>query len=88
MLPDSDWQVVGVFDWQHASILPAFLLAGVPERLQNYGDPILQSMTRFSLPENLDALDETEQSRAKELYHRYLVHYHCVKNTGDPNESH
>jgi hypothetical protein len=38
-------------------------------------------MTPPSLPENLDDLDETEQNRAKELYHRRLVHYHYVKST-------
>ena len=86
--PDSNWQVVGLFDWQHASILPSFLLAGVPERLQNYDDPISQSMTRPLLPENLDDLDETEQSRAKELYRCRLVHYHYVKNTEEYNKLH
>jgi hypothetical protein len=27
---DSGWQVVSLLDWQHASIMPPFLLAGVP----------------------------------------------------------
>jgi hypothetical protein len=36
----------------------------------------------------LDDLDETEQSRAKELYHRRLVHYHYVKNAEECNELH
>ena len=86
--PDSDWHVVGLLDWQHASILPPFLLAGVPERLQNYDDPISQSMARPSLPENLDDLDKTEKSRAKEIYHRRLVHYHYVKSTEGCNKLH
>ncbi|KAF8637446.1 hypothetical protein AX17_002811 [Amanita inopinata Kibby_2008] len=54
----------------------------------NYDDPISQSMTLHLLPENLDELDETEQSRAKELYHRHLVHYHYVKHTEECNELH
>jgi len=37
---DSGWQVVSLLDWQHASILPPFLLAGVPQRLQNHDDPV------------------------------------------------
>ncbi|THH18002.1 hypothetical protein EW146_g2913 [Bondarzewia mesenterica] len=86
--PDSNWQVVGMLDWQHASILPPFLLAGIPERLQNYDDPISQRLTQPSLPENLDDLDEAEQSRAKELYRRRLVHYHYVKKTEECNELH
>ncbi|KAJ7261751.1 protein kinase subdomain-containing protein PKL/CAK/Fmp29 [Mycena haematopus] len=86
--PDSNWQIVCLFDWQHASILPSFLLAGVPDRIQNYGDPVSESMTRPSLPVNLDDLTESKQSRAKELYRRRLVHYHYVKNTEEYNKPH
>ena len=38
--PDFNWQVIDQLDSQHASILPSFLLSGVPDRLQNYDDPI------------------------------------------------
>jgi Phosphotransferase enzyme family len=86
--PNSNWQVVGLLDWQHASILPPFLLAGIPQRLQNYDDPISQSMTPPSLPENFDELDKTEQTEAEEVYRRRLVHYHYVKNTEEYNELH
>ena len=88
--PDSDskWQVVGLLDWQHTPILPAFLLAGVPQRLQNYDDPVSQAMTWPSLPENLEDLGDAERIREKELYHRRLVHYHYVKSTAECNELH
>src|SRR5579863_3013297 len=86
--PDSNLHVVGLFDWQHTSILPPFLPAGIPERLQNYDDPVSQSMTRPSLPENLDDLNEIEQSCEKELYRRRFVHYHYVKNTEECNARH
>ncbi|KZT03136.1 uncharacterized protein LAESUDRAFT_762129 [Laetiporus sulphureus 93-53] len=59
-----------------------------PSNIINYDDPISQFMTRPSLPENLDDLDETQQSREKELYRRRLVHYHYVKNTEEYNELH
>ena len=86
--PDSDLQVVSVLDWQHASILPTFLLAGIPQRLQNYDDRISQSMTRPSLPENFDDLEEAAQSYAKELHRRRLVHYHYVNSTEECNKVH
>ncbi|KAG6840035.1 hypothetical protein C0991_009463, partial [Blastosporella zonata] len=87
--PDSNWQGVGLLDWQHASIiLPPFLLAGVPERLQNYDDPILQSMAPSSLPETFHELDETNQSRGEELYRHRLVYYHYLKNTEEGNKLH
>jgi hypothetical protein len=86
--PGSDWKIVGLLDWQHTSILPLLLPAGVPKRIQNHGDPASQLMTRPSLPENFGDLKEQEQSRAKELYLRRLIHYHYVKNTEELNKHH
>jgi hypothetical protein len=62
--PDSDCQVVGLLDWKQASILPTFLLAGVPLRLQNYDDPVSQSMTPPSPPEDLDELEGPERTQS------------------------
>jgi len=31
-------KIVGLLDWQHTSILPPFLFAGIPGRLWNYDD--------------------------------------------------
>ena len=86
--PDSKLHVVGLIDWQHTSILPLFLLAGIPRQLQNYNDTGSQSMERPSLPEELDSLDETHRSGVIELYRRRLIHYHYVKNTEKYNEPH
>jgi hypothetical protein len=86
--PDSNLHVVGLIDWQHTSILPLFLLAGIPQQLQNYADIGSQSMTWPSLLEKLDDLDENQQSREMELYRRRLVHYHYVKNTEEYNKLH
>lgn len=86
--PDSDCQVVGLLDWQHASILPMFLLAGIPERLQNYDDAVSQSMTLPSLPEDFNELDGTERARAEEAYRDRLVHYYYVTSTEECNKLH
>lgn len=83
--PDSDCKVVGLIDWQHASILPMFLLAGVPQRLQNHDDGVSQSMTPPSLPENLD---EAERASEEYRYRRRLVHYHYVTSTEECNQLH
>jgi hypothetical protein len=85
---DSGWQVVSLLDWQHASILPTFFLAGVPQRLQNHDDPVSESMTPPLLPENFDELDETERTNAEEVYRRRLVHYHYVQYTEECNKLH
>ncbi|CAA7263328.1 unnamed protein product [Cyclocybe aegerita] len=81
-------KIVGLLDWQHASILPPFLLAGIPGRLQNYDDPVSQALVPPSLPANMDELDPSEQSHAIGLYHRRLAHFHYVKNTEAYNKLH
>ncbi|KAG5349713.1 hypothetical protein C0989_002211 [Termitomyces sp. Mn162] len=84
----NELKIVSLLDWQHASILPLFLLAGIPGRLQNYDDPVSQALVHPSLPANIDELDESEQSHAMQLYHRRLVHFHYVKNTEEYNKLH
>ncbi|KAF8961537.1 protein kinase subdomain-containing protein PKL CAK Fmp29 [Flammula alnicola] len=87
--PDSSsYVVVGLIDWQHTSILPLSLHAGIPQWLQNYDDVGWQSMTPPLMPEKLDDLDETQQRREMELYRRRLVHYHYVNNTEKYNMLH
>ena len=81
-------KIVGLLDWQHASILPAFLFPGIPGRLQNYDDPVSQALTPPSLPANMDELDQSEQSHAMGLYHRRLVHLHYVMSTEQYNKLH
>ena len=81
-------KIVSLLDWQHASIPPLFLLAGIPGRLQNYDDPVSQALIPPSLPANMDELDESEQSCAMGLYHRRFVHFHYVKNTEKYNKLH
>lgn len=85
---DFNLHIISLIDWQHTSILPLFLLADIPQRLQYYDDPISQSMTRPSLPENFDDLDKTKQSQEMELYCRRLIQYHYVKNTEEYNKLH
>lgn len=81
-------KIAGLLDWQHASILPLPLLAGIPGRLQNYDDPVSQALVPPSLPANMDELDQSEQRDEMGLYHSRLVHFHYVKNTEEYNKPH
>ncbi|KAI5887013.1 kinase-like protein [Schizophyllum commune H4-8] len=79
------YKVVSLFDWQHASILPMFLLAGVPQRLQNYGDGVsLSTMSAPSRPDNADEMTSGQEYN----FRRRLVHYHYVANTEKCNPLH
>ncbi|KAF9072369.1 protein kinase subdomain-containing protein PKL/CAK/Fmp29 [Rhodocollybia butyracea] len=57
-------------------------------RLQNYDDPVSQSMTVPSLPEDFDQLDEVNRIRAEVVYRDRLVHYHYVKSMEERNKLH
>ncbi|KAL1664444.1 kinase-like domain-containing protein [Schizophyllum commune] len=79
------YKVVSLFDWQHASILPMFLLAGVPQRLQNYEDGVsLSTMSAPSRPDNADEMSSGQEYN----FRRRLVHYHYVANTEKCNPLH
>jgi len=65
-----------------------FLLAGVPQRLQNHDDGVSQSMMPPSLPENLDELNGAERTSEEYFYRRRLVHYHYITSTEECNQLH
>ncbi|TFK84091.1 hypothetical protein K466DRAFT_577446 [Polyporus arcularius HHB13444] len=64
----SDCKIASLFDWQHTSILPMFLLAGIPQRLQNHADGASQSTTPPSRPENLDEMGEAQRDGEEYRY--------------------
>ncbi|KAI0645256.1 kinase-like domain-containing protein [Trametes meyenii] len=87
--PDSgQLEIVSLIDWQHASILPRFLLAGIPDRLQNYDDPDSQNLVPPSFPPNADKMGESELVEAIGLHHARLVHFHYAKGTEELNKLH
>ena len=63
--PDSDQlKIVSLLDWQHTPILPRFLLAGMPDRFQNYNDPKSQKLVPPSFPSNAGEMEESELMEA------------------------
>ncbi|KAG6851918.1 hypothetical protein C0991_004974 [Blastosporella zonata] len=87
--PDSgQLEIVSLIDWQHAPILPRFLLAGIPYRLQNYDDPESQKLIPPSFPPNADKMEESELMQAVELYYARLIHFHYAKGTEELNKLH
>ncbi|KZT33449.1 protein kinase subdomain-containing protein PKL/CAK/Fmp29 [Sistotremastrum suecicum HHB10207 ss-3] len=80
--------ITGLLDWQHASILPLFLSAEMPERFQNYDDSISQALIPPLLPENIQELDKPELTHALTLYIKRLPHFHYIKNMEKHNKLH
>jgi hypothetical protein len=65
-----------------------FLLAGIPQRLQNHADDASQSMTPPSRPENLDEMGEAQRDSEEYRYRCRLVHHHYVISTMECNPLH
>lgn len=81
-------EIVGLLDWQHAPILPRFLLAGIPDRLQNHDDPDSQNLIPPSFPPDADKMEKSELMEAFGLYHARLVHFHYAKATEELDKLH
>ena len=79
--------IVGLIDWQHASVLPLFLAAGIPKFFQNYDDP--ESLTfQPPTPPDLSDMDDDEKADALEDFRRRRIHFFYLAFTQRFNESH
>lgn len=84
-----DLTITGLIDWQHSSVLPTFVAAGMPRSFQNYGDE--QSMSFVGppqLPDDFESMFGDERSKAYEQFRRRHVHYFYLAFTQAINEPH
>ncbi|KAL4921972.1 hypothetical protein BDW62DRAFT_218539 [Aspergillus aurantiobrunneus] len=81
LLPLCFLDIAGLIDWQHASVLPLFLAAGIPKFFQNYDDP-----------ESLAFLDALDDFRRRHTHFFYLAftqrfnepHFRAIDHGGCP----
>jgi hypothetical protein len=83
-----DLNITSLIDWQHSAILPLFLQCGIPPSLQNYGDPVSESLEIPVLPHDFDALSEREQFEQVLLLRRRQLHFFYVATTAKSNSPH
>ena len=76
-----DYTITGLIDWQHCSILPLLLQAGVPDYFQNYGDDDSEYLRKPTLPENFNEMNEEEQGQALEQFRRRQLHFYYFAGT-------
>ncbi|PGH10480.1 hypothetical protein AJ80_07523 [Polytolypa hystricis UAMH7299] len=83
-------EIVGLIDWQHCTILPLGLAAGIPKHFQNYGDPDSENLRepQLDLPSNYDSLPHSKQVLARETMRKRLVHFLYASLTERLNEEH
>ncbi|KAL4889177.1 kinase-like domain-containing protein [Aspergillus ambiguus] len=83
-------EIVGFIDWQHSSILPLGLAAGIPKDFQNYGDPDSEELRepQLGLPPNFNSLTPSEQTSVRETLQKRLVHFLYAAFTRRLNEEH
>lgn len=64
ILLSDDLDIVGLINWQHASVLPLFLASGIPKFFQNYDGP---ESVPFRPPPNPDLTDMDKEERTDAL---------------------
>ncbi|KIW39678.1 hypothetical protein, variant [Exophiala oligosperma] len=82
------FEITGLIDWQHCSVLPLFLQCGIPTYLQNYGDEVSEGVVKPELPGNFDALNEQQQGEALETFQKRQLHYYYLAATVKRNPVH
>lgn len=82
--------IVGVIDWQHSTVVPLCLAAGIPKHFQNYGDPESESLSQppHNPPSTIDTLSPDEQASIRERHRRQVVHFLYAAFTRRLNEEH
>ncbi|TVY39631.1 hypothetical protein LSUB1_G003055 [Lachnellula subtilissima] len=70
--------IMGVIDWQHATILPIFLRVKILRHFQTYGDEDSSNLNTPRLPSNFDTLSDLANEEEMEIYYRRQVHIFYV----------
>ncbi|KAI1963848.1 hypothetical protein LOZ58_001708 [Ophidiomyces ophidiicola] len=80
LINPSDNRIAGVIDWQHATVLPLCLCAGIPRYFQNWGDSKSEALSKpeIKLPDGFDDLPNQEQDAVQEITRKRLVHFYYV----------
>ncbi|KAI9042367.1 phosphotransferase family protein [Aspergillus affinis] len=79
--------IVGLIDWQHASVLPLFLAAGIPKSFQNFDDPESLEFRQPPRPD-LSDMDEDEKIDALHDFQRRHTHFFYLAFTQLFNDPH
>lgn len=83
-----DFDILGIIDWQHTSILPLFVAAGIPNYIQNYRDDESVRFIPPKLPEDLDEMDEDDRLAELDQYRRRHLHFFYLGLTQRFNDLH
>ncbi|KAF2278274.1 kinase-like protein [Westerdykella ornata] len=83
-----DFDITGIIDWQHSTVLPTFLAAGIPKYFQNYDDEESQIFSPPKYPAGLETMEEDDRAAALEQFRRRHVHFFYLGFTQRMNEPH
>ncbi|RMZ75960.1 hypothetical protein DV737_g5059, partial [Chaetothyriales sp. CBS 132003] len=83
-----DLDIVGIIDWQHCSVLPQFLAAGIPNHFQNNQDEESLRFIPPKLPDTLTEMEDEERARVLEPFRRRHLHFFYLAFTQRLNPAH
>lgn len=77
-----------MIDWQHCSVLPLSLQAGVPKYFRNYGNEESERLTTLRLSDNLAELIEEEKVTAMEQWSKHHIQFYYLAALANLNKVH
>ena len=88
MFVSESLEITSVLDWQHVSVLPLFLAAGIPKYWQNYSDPNFSTDVVPKLPDEFERMDQERQQLARVNLRKEELHFFYVGFTRRQNAIH
>lgn len=86
--PDAGCKIVRLLGWQHAWIMPMFLLAGVPPSLQCSGELFSEFIFPTALPDHFSSMSALQQEQAQDEHREHLTYYQYITSTRQNNRPH
>lgn len=86
-----NFEVKGLIDWQHSTIMPLFLQSGIPLSIKSHDiiEPLREPTPPIEISkENETLFDKREQLQEAELYRKRRLHYEYMRQTADINPEH
>ncbi|TFK95058.1 kinase-like domain-containing protein, partial [Pterulicium gracile] len=73
-------QIVSVLDCEQSSICPPFLDVGLPNDIQNYGDPVCDTLVPPELPDISDSTSPEDLTKFGTYLWRFLHHQYATQS--------
>ncbi|KAF2171727.1 hypothetical protein M409DRAFT_63333 [Zasmidium cellare ATCC 36951] len=83
-----DFSIASLIDWQHSTVQPLFLQAGIPSMFNNSHDAASRSWETLRLPSDLDDMSKEEKTEQLGIFRDRQLHCDYIAQTAQINATH